>query len=103
MNEAYNLLINEKEKFLHFFKHRFPVFHKSNVFYRDIQYSVKYYLESRNVKLNSGDLIKVTEGFIKFFETNQIFLFMSPKTWMINYPEFSTAPPVVNTEAGVTN
>lgn len=102
MNEAYNLLVNEKEKFLHFFKHRFPVFHNSNVFYRDIEYSVRYYLESRNVKLNTNTLIKVTGELIRYFETNSIFVYMSPKTWMINYPEFATAPPVVETEAGVT-
>ncbi|MBK7867343.1 MAG: hypothetical protein IPJ75_10350 [Ignavibacteriales bacterium] len=51
MNEAYNLLVNEKEKFLGFYKFRFPVFHKSNVFYRDLVYCVKYYLSSRNVTL----------------------------------------------------
>lgn len=103
MNEAYNLLIQEKEKFLHFFKHRFPVFHNSNVFYRDIEYSVKYYLESRNVKLKSGELTKVAGDLIKYFEGAGTFVFMSAKTWLINYPEFSTTPPVVNTEAGVTN
>ncbi len=103
MNEAYNLLVSEKEKFLHFFKHRFPVFHNSNIFYRDIEYTVRYYLDSRNQKVKAGELIKITADLIKYFEGAGVFVYMSPKTWMVNYPEFSTTPPVVTSEAGVTN
>jgi len=28
---------------------------------------------------------------------------MSPKTWLLNYPEFSTVTPVPGAEAGVQN
>lgn len=103
MNEAYNLLVNEKEKFLGFYKFRFPVFHKSNVFYRDLVYCVKYYLGSRNVTLKDKILETTTQEFIKHLETSGILNYMSPKTWLVNYPEFSTVTPVPGTEAGVQN
>ncbi|MCA0388563.1 MAG: hypothetical protein LCH52_08710 [Bacteroidetes bacterium] len=100
MNNAFNLLTSEQEKFLNFFKFRFPVFHKSNVFYRDLEYSIKYYLNSRNIELSNKLLIQTTKEFIKHLEGNGILVYMSPLTWMLNYPEFSTVIPVPAETAG---
>jgi hypothetical protein len=94
MNDTYNLLVNEKEKYLSFYKFRFPVFHKSNVFYRDLEYSIKYYLGSRNVTLSNKELTKSTGDFIKYLENAGILVYLSPKTWLVNYPEFATVAPV---------
>jgi len=102
IDNAYDLLVSESEKFLHFFKHRFPVFHKSNVFYRDLEYSVRYYLESRNVKLHFNKLPEVTAKFIKYLESQDILRYISPRTWAVNYPEFVVILPQP-AEATTTN
>ncbi len=100
MNNAYNLIVSEQEKFLNYYKFRFPVFHKSNVFYRDLEYSTKYYLESRNITISGKELTQVTQEFIKHLVSQGIFVYMSPLTWMLNYPEFSTVTPAPVETAG---
>lgn len=87
-------ITNNKIEFLHFIKKSFPVFHNSNLFFRDVHYSVLGFLESKNIKTNYGDSEKIAHEVTKFYEKLHFFKKLDNNTWVINYPEFVQAKKV---------
>ena len=41
-----DFILKNKSQFLEYFRSKFPTFHNSNVFYRDLRYAAKYFLIS---------------------------------------------------------
>jgi hypothetical protein len=83
-------VIGKEKEILTFMKRNgFPVFHKSNIFFRDIEYGIRsYFLDTLKEDIGTrktgefaGDLIKDLEkrGMLKPF---------SEGTWILNMPEF---------------
>ncbi|HZW38041.1 MAG: hypothetical protein ACM3O3_06120 [Syntrophothermus sp.] len=92
-----NIVISIKEDpgtFLNFMKTKFPIFHNSNVFFRDIQYGVKSYLEKKDIKASYRIVDDLSEQIIKFLEEQNILLKIKEGiNWKLNYPEFVTTTP----------
>ncbi len=93
MNEYYNILKNEDTQFLNFLKAKYPLFHKSNFFYRDFQYGIRKYLELKGIDVSYGDSDKLAKELALFFEQQNIFIRVSTQGWTLNYPEFVTTVP----------
>lgn len=93
LNEYFNLLKNEETQFLNFLKAKYPIFHKSNFFYRDLQYGIRKYLELKGIKISYGESDKLTKELASFFEQHEKFISVSKQAWTINYPEFVTTAP----------
>ncbi len=92
--DKYFEIIKENEKvFLQFLKAKFPLFHNSNFFFRDLQYGIQKYFESQGKKLTIGEaeLIAVKTG--KYLEEENIFIRINHQGWKVNYPEFVTTVP----------
>lgn len=93
LNQYYDLLKNEDTQFLNFLKAKYPLFHKSNFFYRDFQYGIRKYLELKGIDISYADADKLAKELSAFFEQQNIFIRVSTQGWTINYPEFVTTVP----------
>lgn len=78
---------NRKEV-LQFLKERYPLFHLSNVFFRDIQYGVREYLEGKGITMGYSAAEEVAREFIKELEGEKILVPVDRQTWTLHYPDF---------------
>lgn len=93
MNKLNNILVEEKEQILKFLKARFPLFHNSNFFFRDLQYGIRSYFEKKDIDITYPQAEKCAEEFAKILENEQIFIRINNQGWKVNYPEFATTAP----------
>ncbi len=73
---------------LQFLKERYPFFHQSNVFFRDMHYGVREYLEQKGMKVGYGAAEGVARDFVTELEGQKILVPVDRQTWTLNYPEF---------------
>ncbi len=85
--------IEEKEYpiILNFLKAKFPIFHNSNIFYRDLQFGLIKYFDKKGEKLSYFDSAKLADSLSKNLEVKGIFVKINNFSWKLNYPEFVTA------------
>lgn len=93
LNNYFELLKNEEESFMNFLKAKYPLFHKSNFFFRDLQYGIRKYFEIKGIRLSYADSEKLTRELASYFEVRELFIPVSNQTWTINYPHFVTTVP----------
>ena len=79
-----NELINNKEIFFRFIAERFPVFTGANVFFRDIQFGIKFYFEKKDVFLKYPEAEKLAADFIAKLEENGDLTRYNDHTWKVN-------------------
>ncbi len=87
MNPVTIVIENQKD-FLRYLKSEFPLYHLSNIFFRDIHYGVMNYLRAYKKKLRYYDGEEVTKSVIAEFEKIGILKKMDEQTWLLIYPEF---------------
>ncbi len=90
----FELIKNDYKVFLGFLKVKFPLFHNSNVFFRDLQFGIMSYLVRKGIKINNAQAESIAERMITFFEGEKIFTKIDKHSWRLNYPEFVTTVPV---------
>ena len=86
-------LKNNETSLLEFLKAKFPVFHNSNIFFRDIQYGIRSFFEKKDIKISYQDSEKLAHKMIEIFEEKSILVKINNQSWRVNYPEFVTAEP----------
>jgi hypothetical protein len=89
MNHLAYVLANDKE-ILRYLKARFPVYHLSNVFFRDVHYGIMEYLRERKMPVRYPDAEKIARTFIEKLEHEKILRQMDHQTWMVQYADFRT-------------
>ncbi len=77
---------------LRYLKSRFPMYHLSNFFFRDVQYGIMAMLEERGVSVSYKEAEKSARAFIEKLEREKIFSPIDRQTWVVRYPEFRTEP-----------
>ncbi len=93
LNEYFSLLKIEDAQFLNFLKARYPLFHKSNFFYRDFQYGIRKYLELKGIKISYAESDQLAKEMAAYLEEKTIFIPVNDQGWTVNYPEFVTTVP----------
>lgn len=93
LNKYFVQLKSEQQIFLSYLKAKFPVFHNSNFFFRDLHYGVKGYFEKKGKELSYSDSQEIAYKLAEYFEEQGIFVKTSDKTWRIEFPEFVTTEP----------
>jgi len=67
------------------------VFHNSNVFFRDLQYSIRDYFEDTKGKtLPMAEAERVAKDVARSYEALGIFKRVNPQGYLLNYPELLT-------------
>jgi hypothetical protein len=79
--------------FLEFLRaNRYPVYHKSNIFFRDFQYGLWRYLHENQSKVPYADMEKVTNDLITDWEWRGLLKRVNRQSFELNMPEFATVP-----------
>jgi hypothetical protein len=93
IDKNFEQLKSEQQVFLSYLRAKFPVFHNSNFFFRDLHYGVKGYFEKKGKKISYSDSQQIAEEYAKLLEEQGIFVKTSDKTWKVEFPEFVTTEP----------
>ena len=80
-------LDNEKEV-LTFLKSRYPLYHMSNIFFRDIQYGIQTMFERKDIRLGYGESESIVRALTEKLEKEKILTPIDRQSWVLNYPEF---------------
>jgi hypothetical protein len=91
MNHASEIL-DRKTDILAFLKTRFPLYDKSNVFFRDIQYGIQVFLGRKGIKAGYPESEKIAREFASLMEREGVFVAIDRQSWALHYPEFRTPP-----------
>jgi hypothetical protein len=87
------MILDHQFDFLKFLRDRFPVFHMSNIFFRDLHYGVLAYLAHHGKRISYRTGEKIAMEVANSFENSGIFKRINHRTWVLNYPEFSLPRP----------
>jgi hypothetical protein len=82
------LVVENQKDFLKYLKSKFPLYHLSNIFFRDLHYGVMNYLMAYKKKLRYYDGEEVARAVATEFEKSGIFKRVDNQTWLLIYPEF---------------
>ncbi len=93
MQDEVDKLIAEKTILLNYFKSIFPVFHNSNIFFRDFQYAIQRYLEFKSIKVTYAQAEVITNKLATHLEAEGIFARVNPIGWRLNYKLFKKGAP----------
>ena len=85
-------ILDHRTEVLAFLKSRFPLYHQSNVFFRDIQYGIQLYLERQGIKAAYPEAEQIAHEFISTLEREKVLSPIDRQSWALNYPEFRTPP-----------
>ena len=87
MKQTDYILENETEV-LNFLKSKYPLYHLSNIFFRDIQYGIQTMLDNKNRQVGYADAEGIARAFVAQLEKKKILNPIDRQSWVVNYPEF---------------
>jgi hypothetical protein len=93
INKYLELLKSENEKLLKFLKAKFPMFHNSNFFFRDLQYGIRSFLEKKDIDVSYHQAGMLAAEVSNELVDKGIFVKINDQSWKLNYPEFTTKTP----------
>lgn len=93
INDLLSLLLNNQEQFLNYLRSKFPLFHNSNFFFRDLQFGIKSYFEKKKILLSYTDSEKLAYFFSSKLLEQGIFEKISDNCWKVNNLNFITKEP----------
>jgi hypothetical protein len=88
MAHTLNDIVDTHAGFLGLLKSRTPLYHQSNVFFRDFHYGIIAYGELKHKKLSYGKAEELAQELISALEQSGILRLIKPGSWMLDYPEF---------------
>lgn len=80
-----NELKSNKEIFFNFMKEKFPVFFNSNIFLRDLLYSIKSYFERKDKFISYSQAEKLALEFTEYLEKSEEIKKVGKNTWKVNF------------------
>ncbi len=91
--EYLDLIKNDDQIFLKYLKAKYPLFHNSIFFFRDLQFGLQKFLEKKGIKISNAEAEKLAYNIGNYLEEKQIFVKVNLSGWRLNYPEFVTTTP----------
>lgn len=89
----FDLIKNDDQVFLKYLKAKYPFFHNSNFFFRDLQFGLQKYLEKKGIKISNKEAEELAHRLGDYLEEKNIFIKVNLSGWRLNYPEFVTTAP----------
>jgi hypothetical protein len=93
--KARDHILTHSGDFLPFLRTRVPVFHLSNVFFRDIHYAVIAFAAEHHLRVGYTEAEDITRRLIERMEKEKLLLPIDRQTWSVNKEDFrkpSTRP-----------
>ena len=88
-----DLIKNDDQVFLKYLKAKYPLFHNSVFFFRDLQFGLQKFLERKGIKISNAEAENLAKHLGAYLENKQIFIRVNLSGWRLNYPEFVTTAP----------
>ncbi len=92
-------ILNNEKDVLEFLKSHYPMYHLSNVFFRDIQYGIRTMLERRGHRVGYMEAENIARTFVEKLEKEKILTPIDRQSWVLNYPAFKKPAVVQATPA----
>lgn len=96
MKQQAYILANSKDVLV-FLKSRFPLYHQSNFFFRDVQFGIQTLLERKGMKVGYTKAESIAHEFVGKLEQEKVFIPIDRQSWTVNFPDFKKpavkAPP----------
>jgi hypothetical protein len=83
------LLTSNHIEFFTYLKDRIPVYHKSNIFFRDVQYGIMGYFKNKKVRITYAQAEEVAGKFLEAMEKKELLRKLDKQSWVLEYPDFS--------------
>ena len=81
-------LLDRHHETLKFLRSGFPLYHRSNLFFRDVQYGIQTLLRERGASVSYGEAEGIARALIGTFEREKMLVPIDRQTWVLDYPEF---------------
>jgi len=88
--KAQEYLLNHSRELLGFLKTRVPVYHLSNIFFRDVHYAVIDFLGAQDMKVRHTPAESLARVVLEKLEKEKILVKLDHQTWMVKHPEYQT-------------
>ena len=82
-------ITNNQVEFLNFLKSKFPLFHLSNIFFRDLHYGVIEFLKKKKMNISYAEAEQVAREISAHLEKQGILRKVNQQGWVLIYPEFA--------------
>ena len=92
MKQQFAYVVNSEKEILAFLKSQYPLYHMSNIFFRDIQYGIQTMFERKDVKIGYADAEKIAKAFVAQLERKKILVKIDGQSWVLHYPDFRKPP-----------
>lgn len=79
-------LQNNKTIFFDFMKEKYPLYTKSNMFLRDLQYAIMSYFLKKDIKVKYALAEKLALAFAESLEKQNELIKLDKFTWKVNFP-----------------
>jgi hypothetical protein len=83
-------VLNNSRDVLDFLRTRFPVYDRSNLFLRDVQYGIQAMFIQRGVRVNYSDAEAIAGAFVEKLEKEKILVPIDHMSWVVHYPDYRT-------------
>ncbi len=83
-------LIEKQTEVLDYLRRRVPMYHQSNLFFRDIQYGIQQLLGEHGDHVGYAEAEGRAVEFCAALERQGILVPIDSQTWTLNYPSFKT-------------
>jgi hypothetical protein len=95
MADLQELLNGEETLFAFMVEHGYPVYHKSNMFLRDVQYAVRdYYRERHGIDIGTRKADAIAAEFIAGLERRGVLKPYARQAWILNDERYLKQPAV---------
>lgn len=86
--KALDYVLNNDIEVVRFLKGRYPLYHLSNVFFRDVQYGIQTLLERKGLGAGYSEAEKIARAFVGQLEKKKILRPIDRQTWVLHYEEY---------------
>ncbi len=86
--KARDHILTHSGDFLPFLRTRVPVFHLSNVFFRDIHYGVIAFAAEHRIRVGYTEAEDITRRLIERLEREKLLVPIDSQSWSVNKEEF---------------
>jgi hypothetical protein len=83
-------ILNNERDVLSYLKTRFPLFHESNIFFRDVQYGIQSMLREQGIRVSYTEAERLARDILERLERTSVLIRLDRQTWRVNDMEYKT-------------
>lgn len=93
IQKLFTELISDINILLEYLRAKFPIFHNSNFFFRDLQFGIISFFQKKEIILSYSESEEIAKLVADYLQKEGIFIPTSKQSWKVNFPKFETSKP----------